>query len=180
MSISFGIADASIEFSRGALQAILAPVQRPALELSGNSIRDLHGTRVFADRGLRALVTWPGGTGDSQKTREQSYELIVAGGGPSIERLALSETIDSLSVLNVGPHFEGSPRCCGGSSSSSSAPASDGRSRPGWRCADALEVIDGDGRRRTHRYALSGGVDRFLETRYECTITHAFGSTEAS
>ena len=43
-----------------------------------------------------------------------------------------------------------------------------------------VEVIDGDGRQRTHRYALSGGVDRFLETRYECTITHTFGSTEAS
>lgn len=108
-SIRFGIADASVEFGRGALQAILAPVQRPALELSGTSIRDLHGTMVFADRGLRARVAWPDGTGTSQETREQGYELIVAGGGPSIERLALPETTDSACVLEVDPHFEGSP-----------------------------------------------------------------------
>ena len=43
-----------------------------------------------------------------------------------------------------------------------------------------VEVIDGDGRRRAHRYALSGGVDRFLDMRYECAVTHTFGSGEAS
>ena len=108
-SIRFGIADASVAFGRGALRAILAPLQRPALELSGTSIRDLHGTTVFADRGLRARVTWPDGTGTSQEKHEQGYELIVTGGGQTIERLALPETIESACVLDVGPYFEGSP-----------------------------------------------------------------------
>jgi hypothetical protein len=58
-STRFRIADAPVAFARGEHQAIVAPVQRPALELSGSSIRDLHGTPIFAARALRAHVAWP-------------------------------------------------------------------------------------------------------------------------
>jgi len=41
-----------------------------------------------------------------------------------------------------------------------------------------VEAIGPDGRRCAHRYALSGGVDRFLDERYECSVTHSFGSID--
>ena len=44
------ITDAPVEFARAALQATVAPVQRPELELSGITLRDLHGATIFADR----------------------------------------------------------------------------------------------------------------------------------
>lgn len=40
----------------------------------------------------------------------------------------------------------------------------------------AVEVIGEDGARCAHRYALSGGIDRLLNARYECTVTHSVGS----
>jgi hypothetical protein len=39
-----------------------------------------------------------------------------------------------------------------------------------------VEVQAALGVRSAHRYALSGGIDRFLDPRYECSITHTTGS----
>jgi hypothetical protein len=44
----------------------------------------------------------------------------------------------------------------------------------------AVEVIGQDGARYAHRYALSGGIDHFLDARYECAVTHTVGSAEPS
>jgi hypothetical protein len=41
-----------------------------------------------------------------------------------------------------------------------------------------VEVISENGTRYAHRYALSGGIDRFLDPRYECAVTHTIGSAE--
>jgi hypothetical protein len=43
-----------------------------------------------------------------------------------------------------------------------------------------VEAITADGGRRAHRYALSGGIDRFLDSRYECAVTHSVGNADAS
>jgi hypothetical protein len=37
-------------------------------------------------------------------------------------------------------------------------------------------VVHPDGSREVHRYTLSGGIDRFMDTRYECAVTYSVGS----
>jgi uncharacterized protein DUF1998 len=37
-------------------------------------------------------------------------------------------------------------------------------------------VVHPEGSREIHRYSLSGGIDRFMDTRYECAVTHSIGS----
>ena len=108
-STRFRIADAPVAFARGEHQAIVAPVQRPALELAGTSIRDLHGTPIFSDRALRAHVAWPTELEGGQEALDRRYELIVAGGGLTVERLPLAADADGQPTLEIGRHFEGSP-----------------------------------------------------------------------
>jgi hypothetical protein len=55
-------------------------------------------------------------------------------------------------------------------------PIRDGRRKDFHDRDVTARVMHPDGSREIHRYALSGGIDRFMDTRYECAVTHSVGS----